>query len=121
MPALAVVAASRSPAVVALRGQLQSIRCEKTIVCSSSFGDLLFRLGQIFNCVRATTTLAGRFLEKRAWSSLLRHKTKFKQTNSALNKAAIASVTKEMAKPRIVESVHMKTTRQMKPTVPAQS
>jgi hypothetical protein len=51
----------------------------------------------------------------------VRHKTKSKQTNSALNKATIASVTKEMAKPRIVESAHMKTTTQMKPKVPVQS
>ena len=45
----------------------------------------------------------------------MRHKHKGKKAKAAPNKATIASVTREMAQPRMTQSVHIKTDKQIKP------
>jgi hypothetical protein len=45
----------------------------------------------------------------------MRHKNKGKKTRATSDKAIIASVTEEMAQPRMTQSVQIKTDKQIKP------
>jgi hypothetical protein len=45
----------------------------------------------------------------------MRHKNKGKKTRAAPNKAFIASITNEMAQPRMTESARLKTDKHIKP------